>query len=624
MCGRRPSPRPARLHRARARRRRGPALRPPCQPPRSLAAAAAGLWPRTIPGMSAERAGVGVLGLGAMGSRIAARLLERGQRVLVWNRSPQPLARLSRLGAEPQESPRALAGVCSVVITMVSDPGALAEVSSGPLGLAAGAGAGLLVVEMSTVGPQAVAALRQALPAAVALLDAPVLGSLAEAEEGRLQIFVGGPHELAERARPLLAELGTVWPVGSLGSGAAAKLVANSTLFGSLVTLGEALALGRALGLSQESCFQVISTTPLAAQLERRRAGLQPGGPSRVRFSLRLALKDAELVQSAVAEQGLELPGVAASRAWLRRAQGAARGERDYSEVLQTMVAAAAPRAVPGRRPRPRPASAVLEADGLIVDLDGVVWRGGVLIPGARLALAEMRQRGIRIAFLTNDTHNSRRRLAQLLTALGVPAIPSQVFTAGTAAVRALQAEPGLTAARVLVAGPRALRGELRRAGFAVVRSGDPGPVAAVVVSGHQGFNFEELVSATRAARAGAPLLATGRDPVYPTADGVWPATGAMLAAVETASGVRARLVGKPEPLIFELAREALPGARKVVVVGDNLEADVAGARRAGLQAVLVLSGVSSEADLLGAATLPDLTLPSLAELPRVLVEPRG
>src|SRR5439155_5235215 len=128
----------------------------------------------------------------------------------------------------------------------------------------------------------------------VELLDAPVLGSIAEAESGALHVFVGGPRELFERWADLLEVLGTVHHVGPLGAGAAAKLIANSTLFGTIGVLGEALALADALGLSRSAAFEVLAASPLAAQAERRREAVE-ADEYPPRFPIALAHKDAEL-----------------------------------------------------------------------------------------------------------------------------------------------------------------------------------------------------------------------------------------------------------------------------------------------------------------------------------------
>jgi 3-hydroxyisobutyrate dehydrogenase/2-hydroxy-3-oxopropionate reductase len=280
---------------------------------------------------------VAVIGLGGMGSRIARRFLEAGHDVVVWNRSPAKADELARRGASPAGSPAEAARRAEAVVTMLSDPAALEEVSEGPAGIAAGAGAETTVIEMSTVGPAAVARLASALGPGTRMLDAPVLGSLSEAESGSLRIFVGGPAELVERWTPLLSALGSPRHVGPLGAGAAAKLVANTTLLGTLGVLGEALALADGLGLSRAAAFDVLAGTPLAAQAERRRAAIE-SGEFPARFSLTLARKDADLIAASAEEAGVDLRLAEAARAWFVDAEKAGLGERDYSSVLEWIL----------------------------------------------------------------------------------------------------------------------------------------------------------------------------------------------------------------------------------------------------------------------------------------------
>ena len=283
-----------------------------------------------------------MVGLGAMGSRIAARLLGAGHDLIVWNRSPDKAGPLVERGAVAADTPAAAAAGADMVITMIADPAALVAVTEGPSGVAAGARPGTSVLEMSTVGPSAVERLASVLPEDVALLDAPVLGSIAEAQAGTLRIFAGGSAEVFERCRPLLEALGSPLHVGGLGSGAAAKLVANSTLFGALGVLGEALALGDALGLARDVTFDVLATTPSAAQAERRRPSLESGDYPR-RFALSLALKDAELVAAAATDAGRDLRLADAARAWFADAEAAGWGQRDYSSVLEIIARGAPP-----------------------------------------------------------------------------------------------------------------------------------------------------------------------------------------------------------------------------------------------------------------------------------------
>lgn len=272
-----------------------------------------------------------------MGSRIAQRLLTQGDAVVVWNRTAEKAAPLSELGATPVATPVEAAAQAQVVLTMVSDAAALRAVTEGPSGLLAGAGPSLTIVQMSTVGLSALSRLASMLPPGAELLDAPVLGSLAEAERGSLTIFVGGERPLVERWRPLLSVLGSPLHAGPLGAGTGAKLVANSTLFGLLGVLGEALALADGLGLSRHAAYEVLASTPLAAQLDRRRGAIESDHYP-PRFALSLARKDADLILEAATDSGISLPVAAAARAWLAEAEEAGRGGSDYSAVLAEIL----------------------------------------------------------------------------------------------------------------------------------------------------------------------------------------------------------------------------------------------------------------------------------------------
>lgn len=285
---------------------------------------------------------VAVVGLGAMGSRVAGRLLAAGHELVVWNRTRERAAQLVRAGAVAVESPADAARRADVVVTMVSDPDALHAVTRGPDGVLAGARAGTTIIEMSTVGPAAVSNLAGALDGGAELLDAPVLGSLAEAESGALKIFVGGPPAVAERWAPLLEALGSPIYVGPLGAGASAKLVANSTLFGSLTLLGEALALADRLGLERRAAYEVLAGTPIAAQAERRRDAIESGEYA-PRFSLSLARKDADLIAEAAARTRADLRVAPAARSWIAAAEEAGWGDRDYAAVLAYILAARRP-----------------------------------------------------------------------------------------------------------------------------------------------------------------------------------------------------------------------------------------------------------------------------------------
>jgi glycerol-1-phosphatase len=246
--------------------------------------------------------------------------------------------------------------------------------------------------------------------------------------------------------------------------------------------------------------------------------------------------------------------------------------------------------------------------DGFAIDLDGVVWLAGVPIPGSVEAVATLRRRGAGVVFVTNDPGRTTAQTAELLGRVGIEAQPDDVVTSSAAVAEQIRAEHG--EASVYLIGPAALREQLEVSGLQVVEAGRP--VDAVVVGGHAGFDYDQLRAATLAVREGAELWATGRDATYPTPDGLLPGTGALVAAVETASERRARVAGKPERPMFEAAKRRL-GRGRIAMVGDTLDADIAGAARAGLATVLVLSGRATRDDLDESAIRPDIVAPDLA-----------
>jgi 3-hydroxyisobutyrate dehydrogenase len=266
---------------------------------------------------------VAVVGLGAMGSRMARRLLDAGHDVSVWNRTPE---RAGELGLTSAPSPADAARGAEFAITMVSDPAALAEVTEGDDGVLAGSPG--VLIQMSTVGVEATERLRAA--ATVPLLDAPVLGSRAEAEAAKLVIFASGDDDVFERARPILEVLGTPLRVSD---GQRAKLVANGVLVGTIAVLGEALVLARALGLDDDTTWQVLAKTPLGAQAERRREQLA-AGDFPPRFALSLARKDAQLIE----QTGAEAEVGAAARRYLEQAERDGYGDNDYAVVLRWLL----------------------------------------------------------------------------------------------------------------------------------------------------------------------------------------------------------------------------------------------------------------------------------------------
>jgi 3-hydroxyisobutyrate dehydrogenase-like beta-hydroxyacid dehydrogenase len=276
---------------------------------------------------------IGFCGLGRMGAPMAGRLADAGHDVTVWNRTRQRAEPLADRGAKVAETPAEAASGAEALITMLTDAEALDAVLFASDGAAEWLRPGSTLIEMSTIGPDAVRAVRDRLPDAVAMIDAPVLGSVPQAEAGELNVLAGANDNDLARFRDVLATFGRVTHIGPPGSGAAIKLVANSTLGALVVTLGEALALGDALDLDQGTVLDVLMGTPMAIVIERQRSMIESGSYPPA-FSLSLARKDLRLVTDAAADRHRDLRVATASESWLEEAEGAGLGDLNYSAVI--------------------------------------------------------------------------------------------------------------------------------------------------------------------------------------------------------------------------------------------------------------------------------------------------
>lgn len=237
--------------------------------------------------------------------------------------------------------------------------------------------------------------------------------------------------------------------------------------------------------------------------------------------------------------------------------------------------------------------------DLVILDLDGVIYLIDRPVPGAVDAVAALYRRGIPVAYATNNASRRAAEVAHLLTRLGIAATPHDVLTSAQAAAVVL-AERHPPGSPVLVVGSDALRGYVREAGLTPVDRAAPLPRAVV-----QGYapevGWRDLAEACVAIRGGAEWLATNTDATLPSGRGPLPGNGALVAALRTAldRGPDA-VVGKPEPSLFAIAAKRA-GATRPLVVGDRLDTDIEGAVRAGMDSMLVLTGIASPPSLLAA-----------------------
>ena len=242
----------------------------------------------------------------------------------------------------------------------------------------------------------------------------------------------------------------------------------------------------------------------------------------------------------------------------------------------------------------------------VICDLDGVVYRGSRAISGAAQALIDLRDAGFNLLFCTNNSSRTPLEVASVIeSATGFQASPGQVLGSAMAAATLLAAEKPLT----YVIGGNGILAALAEVDVATTEAGIE--AGAVVVGIDLALSYERLRQASQAAANGARLIATNDDPTYPAEDGFWPGAGSILAAVETASGRRAEVAGKPHRPMRDLIRSHLePGP--VWVVGDRPDTDLALAdAEAGWRSILVLTGVVDQAD--GITPAPDLVCDDLA-----------
>jgi glycerol 3-phosphatase-2 len=259
------------------------------------------------------------------------------------------------------------------------------------------------------------------------------------------------------------------------------------------------------------------------------------------------------------------------------------------------------------------PVAALLRPyDHVLLDLDGCVWIGDEPTPRAPEAVAALRAAGKGIAFVTNDARHGEDEFVRKLWRLGFQASREEVVTVG-GAVQHVIAEAAHRSAFVI--GSPAMHRHVSDTGARILNGTDVEDRAEIVVlAAHDDLTYAELRGAVRAVVRGALLLCAGRDPTFPMPGGPWPGTGAVVAAIETATGARARNVGKPDPQLLLTALDRL-GAGRPLFVGDRLDADLGAAQAAGVDAAIVLTGATVESEARDADPAPVAIAKTLGDL---------
>jgi len=265
----------------------------------------------------------------------------------------------------------------------------------------------------------------------------------------------------------------------------------------------------------------------------------------------------------------------------------------------------------------------IIEVDGLVIDLDGVVSRGDRPIEGAAAAVDTLRENGIRLLFATNNATATVDQRLEKLRALGLEVAADELLTSAVVTAESLAAR-GLAGTAAFVIGKDGIRHALGEVGIEVVDGEAGDAVRLVVVSGDDGFDYRAMRTASTAVRNGATFVATNDDATFPTSRGLVPGAGAIVASIVTASGRRPEIMGKPHRPMMEAAAQRLEGCRAIGVIGDQPATDLAGAHEMGWKAILVLSGVTSATAAARVTPKPDLVVDTIVDAAAVLRVFRG
>jgi 3-hydroxyisobutyrate dehydrogenase-like beta-hydroxyacid dehydrogenase len=284
---------------------------------------------------------IGFIGLGIMGSRMAANLQKKGHELIVYNRTKQKADALIAAGAVWAPTPADVARQVTVIITMLSKPDAVAETALiGKHGFLNYLAAGSLWIDCSTVNPAfSLLVASEAKQRKVRFLDAPVAGSKGPAEQAQLVFFVGGEKADVDEARPLLEAMGkAVSPIGGHGMGTSMKMVNNLIVAQAMVAFSEAVVLGESLGIPKDLLFNTLLSSPVAAPfLSMKRGKLESGNFVETEFPLQWMHKDMQLVAETAYETGVAMPATNAVKEIYALAVRKGLGEQDFSAVYKLL-----------------------------------------------------------------------------------------------------------------------------------------------------------------------------------------------------------------------------------------------------------------------------------------------
>ncbi|OLC42272.1 MAG: hypothetical protein AUH43_22845 [Acidobacteria bacterium 13_1_40CM_65_14] len=285
-------------------------------------------------------ASLGYIGLGVMGGRMADRLLTKGHAVTGYNRTREKAQWLVNRGLTLADSPRAVSAAADVTFVMVANSAALESVANGPDGFIAGLAPGKIVVDMSTVSP----ALSRAVAAKVReqgarMVDAPVSGSVATLEQGKLAIMVGGDRVTFDKVKPILDDIGPkVTYVGGNGLAVSMKIATNISVAVQILAFAEGVLLAEKSGIARDVAVDVLTHSVVGSPLLQYRGPFVLQMPDEAWFNVNMMQKDVQLALEMGRQLGVPLPTTAATNEWLTAARAMGLAEKDFAAVFQALA----------------------------------------------------------------------------------------------------------------------------------------------------------------------------------------------------------------------------------------------------------------------------------------------
>jgi phosphoglycolate/pyridoxal phosphate phosphatase family enzyme len=253
--------------------------------------------------------------------------------------------------------------------------------------------------------------------------------------------------------------------------------------------------------------------------------------------------------------------------------------------------------------------------NSFLIDLDGVIYIGNTPTENAPQTVNKLFKRGKNIIFLTNDPRKSPSQYADKLAKIKINTTADKIITSATALSVYLKKRYDTFTKSAFVIGSNSLKNELSNIGLRLLSKNSDIKADFVIVGGNNKVDYNDLKKATLCIRDGAEFFATNNDPFYPTPIGLVPATGAIVAAIETASLTKAIIVGKPKKIMFDVAKSILKDQDKCAVIGDRLDTDILGGKRAGLKTILSLTGSTNIDEVRNSKIKPDYVIENLTYL---------